>query len=70
MKEYRYKTQCAIHYIIVICENFVFLPARNDEIFCVKNFTSNTIYSEYMACIDMDENIVTWKFLTQKLGKR
>ena len=65
MKEYRYKTQCAIHCIIVIRENFIFLPVRNDENLLCEEFASNTIYSECMACIDMDENIVT-----QKLGKQ
>ena len=38
--------------IVVIRENFVvknFHLAQNDENFCMKIFTSNTIYSEYMA---------------------
>ena len=30
-------------------------------------FTSNTIYGEYMARIDMNENIVTKKFFNTKL---
>ena len=32
-----------------------------------KFFTGNTMYDEYMVCIDMKKNIVTRKFLTQKI---
>ena len=31
-------------------------------------FTSNAICDEYMACIDMNENIVTRNFLTQNFA--
>ena len=33
-------------------------------------FTSSIIYSEYMARIDMNENIVIWKFLTQNVANK
>ena len=45
----------------------IFCLAQNDKKFLRKNFFSGTIYCEYMACIDMNENIVKRKFLTQNL---
>ena len=58
----------------VICKNFVvknFLSlGKKSKIFYAKNFTSNTIYGKCMVCIDMNENIVILKFLTQKSCKR
>ena len=57
-------------HITVIYENFVVKNiyfVQSDEKLLRENFfTSITIYDEYMARIDMNENIITQKFLTQK----
>ena len=61
----------------VICENFVFKNfrlAQNDEIFYVIFFLLVVLHVYYTVNIwgmfDMNKNIVTRKFLTQKFCER
>ena len=53
-----------IHENLIAKKNFVLHKMTKN--FLCEFFTSNITYGEYMAHIDMNENIATRKFLTQK----